>query len=104
MARAQRKRLSADDVKAFVVAWTKANTREDVAKATGRTANDCTALAVRLRKAGVKLKRLAGVTPYDVGELNKLIETTQRVEMNRAIDMQRSQPSAAAQAIAQRRK
>lgn len=80
VAKRRRTRLTSDQLKAFVVAWTKAQSIEDVVTATSLTRLLCISFAVRLRKLGVKLQKLSGPPHVDAAELNRLIETTLRVQ------------------------
>lgn len=61
----------------FVKIWTQAESPAEVADKMGRTVTSCQAAAVRLRKAGVNLKKFhrGSVTKINVEALNEIVES-----------------------------
>jgi transposase len=57
----------------FVKLWTTSNSAIEVAEAMGIQMGSCNALATRLRKAGVKLKKFKRVSNLNVEALNEII-------------------------------
>lgn len=98
MKQAPKRQLSDAELKAFVAAWTKADNVAAVVTATGLRESQCASNAARLRKLGVKLKKMRRGPTVDVAELNKIIDTTMQVMRNQ------SGNARAAEAIAARRK
>lgn len=70
----KKKRPQAVDYKQFVKLWKSSSSVSDVAKQLGILKNSATAIACRLRKEGVKLKRFPRRVSQkiDVNLLNKL--------------------------------
>lgn len=70
-------RPKAVDYKKFVKLWRTSTSVGDVAEALGIKKNSASAIAKRLRKDGVELKRFPrrAPQPIDVKELNKIART-----------------------------
>lgn len=62
------------DYKEFVRAWRDANTVAEAAEQLGIKANSASTIAIRLRKAGIELKKFSrtGAQPIDVKALNRI--------------------------------